>query len=71
MDTATGRVSYDLSAVDGNPFINVANGVYPSDASGPTYWCVEGSESCAFTTPTNGPVGSAALSAVVIAQFCY
>lgn len=71
VDDATGLVSYDLSAVDGNPFINVANGVYPSDGSGPTYWCVAGDESCAFRTTDSGPVGSALTSAVIIAQFCY
>lgn len=68
--TSPGRVSYDLSAVDGSPMLSVVNGVYTSDNSGPSFWCGVGDKSCAFDIPSHGPVGTAGISTVVTAQMC-
>lgn len=71
VDMETGQIFYDLSAVNGDPFIGGPRSIYPSDGSGPTFSCASGDDSaCAFTSPTVGPVGASSLSAVIIAQFC-
>lgn len=70
VDESMSQISYDLSAIDGNPFNDIPNGVYTSDNSGPKFWCEVGSAGCAFTSPESGPVGAGGITASVIAQFC-
>jgi len=71
-DGDNGLVYYDLSAVNGDPFVAVNRRVYPSDGSGPTYHCNAGdtSNDCQFTNPTNGPVGAASANAILTFQLC-
>lgn len=71
-DQAAARTYYDMSAVNGDPFVGYSRYVYPSDGSGATYSCPPGvdSSSCEFTAPTNGPVGNADDGTVIVCQIC-
>lgn len=64
------KIWYDLSAINGDPFVDVENGVWPNDGSGPLVWCPVGSSSCAFQYPTDNKTHCASLSAVLVLSFC-
>lgn len=67
----THQVFYDLSAVNGDPFKDVENGVWTSDNSGPLVWCPAGSSDCAYQySKDDTKTHAASLGAVLTMQVC-
>jgi len=68
---ASWQIFYDLSAVDGDPLINVNRGIRMSDHSGPAAWCPAWHEGCAYNYPTDdSKTHAGSLNGVVIMDIC-
>ncbi len=67
----TNQIFYDLSAVDGDPLINIDRGIWMSDGSGPLAWCPAWNEGCAYNYPTDDSKTHAGSRAgLVVVEFC-